>query len=438
MLKPEEFGTFIQQLRKEEHMTQAELAQKLHVSDKAISKWERGAGLPDLTNMEALADVFGLSMAELLRCRKEPTGTMDSGEVAQVINTTLDVTKYHSDTRLRKQRRLLFASAFTVTLGLFLIYGLSALMNLIYYNPCEVAAYQDYGEPVNRLTMDWNVYSELLLPENRFQSVRANARKYGTYDIELVQNISYVNEFRNVGGKIERGRLLLYDPNVIRRPAGNLFAGFNLPGTGTVNERVKQNSTGLTGNESLVYWFYRNQEEADTALEQLADSTFYYAYISLDQALPYKDLRTLIQTLPSDTEAIWCAAVTNSYNQYQMIGFSVKTSGLIQSFYLDRYPYLNPAKNAEPASDPFVLNDRNLEGSEYMNNHLADSMQYLLDRPGFLKMMNENPDSLKDALSYVRSNPLTIYGFTVRATGADLKTIRSLNHIYGIITTPVQ
>ena len=43
----QKFGQFIQSLRKEKGWTQLELAEKLHVTDKAVSKWERGAGFPE-------------------------------------------------------------------------------------------------------------------------------------------------------------------------------------------------------------------------------------------------------------------------------------------------------------------------------------------------------------------------------------------------------
>lgn len=47
-------------------MTQLELAEKLHVSDKAVSKWETGKGYPDITLIESLADTLGISVIELL------------------------------------------------------------------------------------------------------------------------------------------------------------------------------------------------------------------------------------------------------------------------------------------------------------------------------------------------------------------------------------
>lgn len=53
--------------RKEQNMTQKELAAALHVSDRAVSKWERGAGFPDISLLEPLADALGLGVLDLLR-----------------------------------------------------------------------------------------------------------------------------------------------------------------------------------------------------------------------------------------------------------------------------------------------------------------------------------------------------------------------------------
>ena len=53
-----QFGAFIAQLRKEHQMTQRELAGLLHVTDKAVSKWETGKGFPDLKLLEPLAQTL--------------------------------------------------------------------------------------------------------------------------------------------------------------------------------------------------------------------------------------------------------------------------------------------------------------------------------------------------------------------------------------------
>lgn len=59
-------GAFIKALRKEHNFTQAELAQKLSCTDKAISRWETGKGLPDADMLLSLSGIFGVSINEIL------------------------------------------------------------------------------------------------------------------------------------------------------------------------------------------------------------------------------------------------------------------------------------------------------------------------------------------------------------------------------------
>ena len=59
-------GAIIRELREKKGMTQTELAKALTVSDKTISKWETGRGYPDITLLEPIAEVFGISVMELL------------------------------------------------------------------------------------------------------------------------------------------------------------------------------------------------------------------------------------------------------------------------------------------------------------------------------------------------------------------------------------
>lgn len=63
----EKIGKFIRELRKEAGLTQKELADKLGVTDRAISKWERGLGCPDVSLLEDVAKALGVSILELLK-----------------------------------------------------------------------------------------------------------------------------------------------------------------------------------------------------------------------------------------------------------------------------------------------------------------------------------------------------------------------------------
>ncbi len=59
-------GSMIKKLREDHNMTQLQLAEKLNVSDKSVSKWETGRGYPDITMLEPLASALGISVIELL------------------------------------------------------------------------------------------------------------------------------------------------------------------------------------------------------------------------------------------------------------------------------------------------------------------------------------------------------------------------------------
>ena len=66
----EQLKTIILERRKSLRLTQKELAQKLNVSDKVISKWETGSSLPDITLINPLAEVLGITVSELLSAKE--------------------------------------------------------------------------------------------------------------------------------------------------------------------------------------------------------------------------------------------------------------------------------------------------------------------------------------------------------------------------------
>lgn len=89
-------GNFIAALRKANGLTQKDLAEKLNVSDKTISRWERDEGVPDLALIPVIAEIFHVSCDELLCGERRPTGEQASASVAQ---------------KGEKQRQRLLASA---------------------------------------------------------------------------------------------------------------------------------------------------------------------------------------------------------------------------------------------------------------------------------------------------------------------------------------
>ena len=93
-------GLFIAQLRKEQNMTQADLARKLQVTDKAISKWERGLGLPDINSIEPLAEALGVTVLEIMRSERIPVEEVTPESASEVITDAFDMVNAQ-----RKQER---------------------------------------------------------------------------------------------------------------------------------------------------------------------------------------------------------------------------------------------------------------------------------------------------------------------------------------------
>ena len=68
-MKKQTLGHRIADLRKESGMTQLDLAGKMGVTDKAVSKWERDLACPDVNSMARLAGIFGVSVDELMQVK---------------------------------------------------------------------------------------------------------------------------------------------------------------------------------------------------------------------------------------------------------------------------------------------------------------------------------------------------------------------------------
>ena len=82
-------GKFITALRKANGMTQKDLAEKLNVSDKSVSRWERDEGAPDLSLIPVIAEIFDVTCDELLRGeRKSPVEREAAREAKETTTDT--------------------------------------------------------------------------------------------------------------------------------------------------------------------------------------------------------------------------------------------------------------------------------------------------------------------------------------------------------------
>ncbi len=80
-------GEMISSLRKEKGMTQSDLAEKMNVTDKAVSKWERNLSCPDVNSIPKLAEVLGVSVDELMNTKKKKVSS--DNKITEILNIAL-------------------------------------------------------------------------------------------------------------------------------------------------------------------------------------------------------------------------------------------------------------------------------------------------------------------------------------------------------------
>ncbi len=123
-INKEAFAAFLTQQRKEKGWTQKELADRLFVSDKAVSKWERGLSLPDISLLIPLADCLGVGVAELLE-GKRTENPAEAENVEILVKKALSLSEEDPEQakKRRRERVFLFAAAAVMGVMEYLVGG---------------------------------------------------------------------------------------------------------------------------------------------------------------------------------------------------------------------------------------------------------------------------------------------------------------------------
>ena len=120
LMDNKKFGQFILQLRKEKGWTQLELAEKLNITDKAVSKWERGVGFPDIKMIEPLAEIFNVSVLEIMRSERVSEQSIPTENASEAINNVIDVVSFQR--KIERRNILITIITFSaIVMLLFLI-----------------------------------------------------------------------------------------------------------------------------------------------------------------------------------------------------------------------------------------------------------------------------------------------------------------------------
>jgi len=144
-------GSFIADLRREKGMTQKELAEKLNVTDKAVSKWERGVGYPEITMIPILSDALGITTGELLLGEhipadgKQENQQADSAKTELIVSDAMEYVSQAHEYKTSKGNRIVLAG---LTIAFLLAIFVCMLCNYVISGAFDWSLYVVGGEVV--------------------------------------------------------------------------------------------------------------------------------------------------------------------------------------------------------------------------------------------------------------------------------------------------
>ena len=146
-MNKQKIGDFIKKKRKDKGLTQKELAEKLEITDRAISKWERGICCPDISLLKDLCKILDININELLSGNELKEITKEESE-----NILVETVKTYTDIEKKKTKRLLL---FTIIL-------------LIFYVFLVIAMYLTFNQTTKTNGTNWEILQTKRISEKLF------------------------------------------------------------------------------------------------------------------------------------------------------------------------------------------------------------------------------------------------------------------------------
>ena len=190
----ETIGKFIQSKRKEKGLTQKELAQKLGVTDKAVSKWERGLGCPDVSILEILAKELDTSILEILKGRIIENVIIKVTEANDYVKETINFTK-------NKTKEIINKIIVFLTISISILLLILNIENIISLN--KKYEYDFNNETVIEMKKQLNKL------KTNIELIEQNQGKYDDEEYqEITKDLKYIKE------KLDNSKILKYEDNI--------------------------------------------------------------------------------------------------------------------------------------------------------------------------------------------------------------------------------
>lgn len=157
----QKMGNFIKERRKDKGITQKELADKLNITDRAISKWERGICCPDISLLKELCNILNVSINELLAGEE-----IEKLEIEKSEDVLIETVKQYTSVEKKQTKKLAF---FTIIL-------------LVFYVVLVFAMYLTYNQVSKNDKVNWYTYSNKKILDKFFIALE-------NYDYETIKEM---------------------------------------------------------------------------------------------------------------------------------------------------------------------------------------------------------------------------------------------------------
>lgn len=321
--------------------------------------------------------------------------------------------------KVKKQIRRAFLKAGIITglavlaAVLFCLFALPKLVDRAYYDPTRAAGMitDDNGVTwpdltTDRLSLDISVYSELFLPGKYRSQAVATSMGYGNYTVNILQNFSRTGVFRDTAGIIQKGKLTLYDPNLLKLPVANIF-----------ETRLLGVSFQIEDEQKLEDLTWGMQPEDQKRI-----------YVTFESPKAYNDAVEWCRSNGVDAE--WCAVCTGDEVKTNVYyGARLATNSVIQGYPEDDYPYLS-VYSVGQETPGFMY-----PSEQIMKQHLISLLSYCADNPKGMSLFYSSGDiddllqGCRESAEYIKEYGFSVYGVMFYG---DMEQIESVFGLDGV------
>lgn len=325
-----------------------------------------------------------------------------------------------------------FAAA--ALLILFVQFILPGIVDNFYYDPTERVSQPTDSFIENRMSRDIGTYTELVMPETHRTDVTAESLGYGKYNISIHQNLSYTGFFSTATGEVTRGKLRLFNEDILRKPTGNAFGWSQIYVDFKNGEYLTKSLTELykitdehmknDGEEGeIMHGAAGSPEQSLETIKGLRDDMPYYAYVTFERMLDLSQVEEIID--PADKDDFMITEPWLAVDTYPRSNAHDGSS----------YGYITTLPKIG-----FIVQDQDnvSENEELQQKHFTDMLDYMAEQTDFLKMFDEDPQTFADASQLIKKNGLHIYGMGCTVSKSTMLKLMKFDNVREIYVKNIQ